>query len=206
MAAENPIWGAPRIHGELLKVGFHLSEPTVSRWPRQALRAPDLPVTQEAAGSSPVAPAILCFRVPFHCATEFLSGSYSLLLRLFRPTEPALQNRSAASARISKTIGRAFPDHLRGEDAPIRIDAREDNLGLATFSANPRDGRIARIKYRNCDLAEHASVLTGQIESGGFLERCSAIRRVGNLHGGSIFLAREPDYNNVLFVSRKGRR
>jgi putative transposase len=41
MAAENPTWGAPRIHGELLKLGFHLSEPTVSRWLRQAPRAPD---------------------------------------------------------------------------------------------------------------------------------------------------------------------
>jgi transposase InsO family protein len=32
MAAENPTWGAPRIHGELLKLGFKVSEPTVSRW------------------------------------------------------------------------------------------------------------------------------------------------------------------------------
>ena len=41
MAAENPSWGAPRIHGELLKLGFGLSEPTVSRWLRRALRRPD---------------------------------------------------------------------------------------------------------------------------------------------------------------------
>lgn len=41
MAAENPTWGAPRIHGELLKLGFHLSEPTVSRWLRRAPRNPD---------------------------------------------------------------------------------------------------------------------------------------------------------------------
>jgi hypothetical protein len=38
MAAENPTWGAPRIHGELLKLGFNLSEPTVSRWLRRAPR------------------------------------------------------------------------------------------------------------------------------------------------------------------------
>jgi transposase InsO family protein len=31
MAAENPTWGAPRIHGELLKLGFDVSERTVSR-------------------------------------------------------------------------------------------------------------------------------------------------------------------------------
>ena len=32
MANENPSWGAPRIHGELLKLGFDVSERTVSRY------------------------------------------------------------------------------------------------------------------------------------------------------------------------------
>ena len=32
MAKENPTWGAPRIHGELLKIGFDVSERTVSRY------------------------------------------------------------------------------------------------------------------------------------------------------------------------------
>ena len=31
MAGGNPLWGAPRIHGELLKLGFEVSERTVSR-------------------------------------------------------------------------------------------------------------------------------------------------------------------------------
>jgi hypothetical protein len=31
MAAANPLWGAPRIHGELLKLGIDVSERTVSR-------------------------------------------------------------------------------------------------------------------------------------------------------------------------------
>ncbi|HTS57052.1 MAG TPA: hypothetical protein VMH03_05860 [Terriglobales bacterium] len=32
MAAENATWGAPGIHGELLKLGFDVSERSVSRW------------------------------------------------------------------------------------------------------------------------------------------------------------------------------
>jgi hypothetical protein len=32
MAMENGLWGAPRIHGELLKLGFTVSERTVSRY------------------------------------------------------------------------------------------------------------------------------------------------------------------------------
>ena len=41
MVAENPTWGAPRIHGELLKLGFDVSERSVSRWVRRAPRDPD---------------------------------------------------------------------------------------------------------------------------------------------------------------------
>jgi putative transposase len=41
MVAENPTWGAPRIHGELLKLGFDVSERSVSRWIRRAPRNPD---------------------------------------------------------------------------------------------------------------------------------------------------------------------
>jgi putative transposase len=39
MAAENP-WGAPRIHGELLGLGFEVSERSVSRYLRSLPRAP----------------------------------------------------------------------------------------------------------------------------------------------------------------------
>ena len=42
MAAENPTWGAPRIHGELQKLGCNISEPTVSRWLQRVPRSPDV--------------------------------------------------------------------------------------------------------------------------------------------------------------------
>src|SRR5262249_41955546 len=32
MNKENPLWGAPRIHGELLKLGFEVAESTVSKY------------------------------------------------------------------------------------------------------------------------------------------------------------------------------
>ena len=32
MCKENPLWGAPRIHGELLKLGFEIAESTVSKY------------------------------------------------------------------------------------------------------------------------------------------------------------------------------
>jgi hypothetical protein len=38
VARENPGWGAPKIHGELLKLGFEISETTVSRYLRRVHR------------------------------------------------------------------------------------------------------------------------------------------------------------------------
>ena len=32
MCKENPLWGAPRIHGEMLKLGFEIAESTVSKY------------------------------------------------------------------------------------------------------------------------------------------------------------------------------
>jgi putative transposase len=32
MSNANPLWGAPRIHGELLKLGIEISQATVGRW------------------------------------------------------------------------------------------------------------------------------------------------------------------------------
>jgi putative transposase len=41
MVRENPTWGAPRVHGELLMLGFDLSERTVSGWRKRAPRVPE---------------------------------------------------------------------------------------------------------------------------------------------------------------------
>ena len=32
MSRQNPLWGAPKIHGELLKLGFDISETSVSKY------------------------------------------------------------------------------------------------------------------------------------------------------------------------------
>jgi hypothetical protein len=40
MSRENPLWGAPRIHGELLKLGFEIAESTVSKYIVRRRRPP----------------------------------------------------------------------------------------------------------------------------------------------------------------------
>ncbi len=55
MVAENPSWGAPRIHGELLMLGFDVSERTISRWMRRSPRDPNAAQRWQA----------FIFRIPF---------------------------------------------------------------------------------------------------------------------------------------------
>jgi hypothetical protein len=40
MSRENPLWGAPRIHGELPKLGIDVGEATVSRYMVRPERSP----------------------------------------------------------------------------------------------------------------------------------------------------------------------
>src|SRR5262245_59453953 len=40
MSKDNPLWGAPRIHGELLKLGFEVAESTVSKYMIRRRRPP----------------------------------------------------------------------------------------------------------------------------------------------------------------------
>src|SRR5438105_5076981 len=52
MVTENPTWGAPRIHGELLMLGFDISERTISRWMKRAPRGPE-PAKRWLSSKSP---------------------------------------------------------------------------------------------------------------------------------------------------------
>ena len=40
MSRENPLWGAPRIHGELLKLGIEVSQATVSKYMERHRKPP----------------------------------------------------------------------------------------------------------------------------------------------------------------------
>src|SRR5262245_59318569 len=75
MSKENPLWGAPRIHGELLKLGFEIAESTVSKYmirrrgpPSQTSR----PFLRNHAAA--IAPIDLCVvpTLPFECLFAFL--------------------------------------------------------------------------------------------------------------------------------------
>ena len=51
MTDANPLWGAPRIHGELLKLGIEVSQATVAKSMRTA-QAPAVTVVADLPGES----------------------------------------------------------------------------------------------------------------------------------------------------------
>jgi hypothetical protein len=50
MSEANPLWGAPRIHGELLKLGIDVSQATVAKYMRTHLSlSKDAPIPRAVA-------------------------------------------------------------------------------------------------------------------------------------------------------------
>ena len=107
MSKENPLWGAPRIHGELLKLGFAIAESTVSKYmvghrgpPSQTWR------TFLRNHADAIAAIDLCVvrTLTFECLFVFLVvGHYRRQLLWFAVT------RHATAEWLARQIVEAFP-------------------------------------------------------------------------------------------------
>ncbi len=109
MVAENPTWGAPRVHGELKMLGFEISERTVLNWMRKVPRDPE-PAKRWAAFLSNHREAIAAmdfFTVPtltfgiLYCFFVIAHGRRQILH--FSVT------RNPTSAWVSQQLREAFP-------------------------------------------------------------------------------------------------
>jgi hypothetical protein len=108
LAQENPGWGAPKIHGEFEKLGLVVSETTVARYLRRALRRGD-PAKRWLAFLRNHREAI--------AGLDFLhraDGDVSrVVLRLRRrtrtPPDPALQRHATPVGRVGRAaVARSF--------------------------------------------------------------------------------------------------
>jgi transposase InsO family protein len=64
MSVENPLWGAPRIHGELLKLGFEVAQSTVAKYMVKRRGPPSLTWRTFLRNHAPDISAIDLFVVP----------------------------------------------------------------------------------------------------------------------------------------------
>ena len=126
LAEENPLWGAPRIHGELLKLGVVVSERTVSRYVRERPKRP----------SQTWRTFIANHLSQFECNPQILSPDVSdvsgddLAGASYRTCRPMSSDRLPASRQRALLDG--------------RVSVRLPELGLPCTHDHPRDPTVMR--------------------------------------------------------------
>ena len=75
MSNENPLWGAPRIHGELLKLGFEVAQSTVAKYMAKRHGPPSQGWRAFLCNHAPEIAAMDLFVVPTLGFAERLIGS-----------------------------------------------------------------------------------------------------------------------------------
>ncbi|MDR3792828.1 MAG: IS3 family transposase [Terracidiphilus sp.] len=172
MVAQNPTWGAPRIHAELKMLGFDISERTVLRWMRKAPRDPKkaqswktfLDNHREATTA-----------MDFFTAPTLTFGVLTCFFVIAHDRQRVLHfnlTRNPTSAWISQQLREAFPYDtapkylIHDRDAIFNAEVMEtmETLGVnskRTAYKSPWQNGIAE-RFVGCcrrDLLDHVIVL-----------------------------------------------
>jgi transposase InsO family protein len=144
MAAENPLWGAPRIHGELLKLGFELAQSTVSNYLRRHPRARGQTWKTFIENHKDALAAIDLFVAP----TIGFKLMYGIVIVHLKRRELVWTNATLhpTAEWIAQQLTEAFPwDHapshlIRDRDASYgaAFKRRLNNLGIRDHPTAPR--------------------------------------------------------------------
>ena len=112
MSDANPLWGAPRIHGELLKLGIDVSQATVAKYMPRRKRPPSLPWRSFLANHTSQIVATDFFVVP--TVTYRLLFVLVLLAHERRRLVHLAVTAHPTAAWTAQQLREAFPD----EEAP----------------------------------------------------------------------------------------
>src|SRR5438093_5065241 len=103
MSVDNPPWGAPRIHGELLKLGFEVAQSSVAKYMVKRCGPPSQGWCTFLRNHAPDIAAMDLFVVP----TIGFDRLYALVIVRLAPPRPCLDQRHNPSDRgLDRT-----PDH-----------------------------------------------------------------------------------------------
>lgn len=172
MVAENPTWGAPRIHGELKMLGFDISERTVLRWMQKAPRSPE-PAKRWMAFLNNHREAIAAmdfFTVP--TLTFSVLHCFFVIAHDRRRILHCNVTRHPSSAWISQQLREAFPDDSapdylifdRGANFNDEVISTVRSFGIQPKRTNfrsPWQNGVAERWVGNCrrDLLDRVIVL-----------------------------------------------
>ncbi len=144
MALANPLWGAPRIHGELLKLGFNVSQRTVARLMPRRPKPPSQTWRTFLQNHVLDLVSVDFFVVP--TATFRLLYVFVVLLQHRRKVVHFNVTDSPTAAWTAQQIVEAFPDDsaprylLRDRDGIYGDEFRRrvKGIGIAEILAAPR--------------------------------------------------------------------
>ena len=172
MVAENPTWGAPRIHGELRMLGFDISERTVLRWMRKTRKPPE-PAKRWAAFLSNHRGAIAAmdfFTVP--TLTFGMIYCFFVISHDRRRILHCKVTRHPTSAWVSQQLREAFPYDAaqkylvfdRGSNFNAEVVSTIKSFGIEpkrTSFRSPWQNGVAERFVGSCrrDLLNHVIVL-----------------------------------------------
>jgi transposase InsO family protein len=172
MVAENPTWGAPRIHGELKMLGFDISERTVLRWMRKVPRDPE-PAKRWAAFLNNHREAIAA--MDFFTVPTLTFGVFYCFFVIAHDRRRILHcnvTRHPTSAWVSQQLREAFPYDAvpkylifdRGTQFNEEVVDTMKSFGVQprrTSFRSPWQNGVAERWVGNCrrDLLDHVIVL-----------------------------------------------
>jgi transposase InsO family protein len=126
MCKENPLWGAPRIHGELLKLGFEIAESTVSTYMIRRRTPPSQHWRLRGSHRDLRSAVCFCCSGPWTATAVVVCGDQASDGRVAGPTVVEAFPWNAAAAYLVRdndgAYGQAFRRRLRTmgiRDRPI---------------------------------------------------------------------------------------
>jgi len=130
MSRENPLWGAPRIHGELLMLGFEVAQSTVSKYMMRCQRPPSQSWKTFLQNHAEAIAAIDMCVILGHCRRQLL---------WFEVTRHPTAEFNLASYDDVKPHAAAIFDRIRGIGGAVmpsrRREAKVPGLNPASISS-----------------------------------------------------------------------
>ena len=144
MSRENTLWGAPRIHGELLKLGFSISQAAVSKYMAHYPSPPSQAWRTFLTNHADCLASIDCFVVP--TATFRLLFGFIVLHHERRQIVHSGATENPTMAWVAQQIREAFPWEttprflLRDRDAVYGVEFRDRvlSMGIEEVITAPR--------------------------------------------------------------------
>jgi hypothetical protein len=132
MSMENPLWGAPRIHGELLKLGFEVAQSSVAKY-----------MVRRSAPPSQGWRTFLCNHAPDIAAMDFFvvpTISFSLLyaLVIVRLDRRELVWVNVTAEPTAEWIARQITEAFPWDDAPQYLIRDRDRIYGTVFTRRLR--------------------------------------------------------------------